>query len=103
MRPGVFSASPPAVLMVKDDECPSLDVAGIGKQEMGEKKSGLKRSAQHSSMACCGICKDRFALLTFPNLLPLPSVGYISEQHMLSVWRAGSPASRSTWVIFLYC
>lgn len=37
MGPGVPSASPPAVLMVNDDECPSLAVARIGKQEMGKK------------------------------------------------------------------
>lgn len=104
---GELSASPPAVLMVNDDEYPSLAVAGIGEQEM-EKKSGLKRSAQNSSMASClscdGICKDRrFVLPTFPNLLPLSSVGYISEQHMISDLRANSLARRSTWVIFLHC
>lgn len=36
MGPGEPSASPPAVLMVNDDECPSLAVDGIGKQEMGK-------------------------------------------------------------------
>lgn len=102
MGPGVLSTSPPAVLMVNDDECPSLDVAGIGKQEMG-KKSGLKRSAQHSSTACCvpcdGICKDRFALPTFPNLLSFPSVGYIPEQQ----WLESQLFSQQVCLGDLYC